>query len=318
MATLPQWQPEFFHWLLFSCVLLAERLVPAPRLAHPFKIFRRLAQAMARKVHKPDATRSQQRIAGLMACLTLALPWLAIAALLYWISDSDWLFSAFILYFCVHSQSAQGDLKATQQALKQGQKHLARELTQRHVARDVNALSAIGIHKASMEWYSRFLVHGWLATLMWFAIAGPIAALAYRGLYEIAMAWPVIQRHGRDFGFAANWLMRGFAWPAVTLVWLILGLRQLLGGNILPWRFSTQPFMHLHDGRIWRAIAHRLQLTLGGPLMIDGIKQQRPRFNMGAEPDTADMQRFVKLSYKLQLASWLILSPLFLIGIVSP
>lgn len=318
MATLPQWQPEFYHWLLFTCVLLAERLIPAPRFAHPLVIFRRLALAMARKVHKPDSTRSQQRISGLMACLTLLLPWLAIAALLYWMSGSDWLLSAFILFFCIHSQSARRDFKAAQQALRQGQKQLARELTQRHVARNVTNLSTLGIHKASIEWYSRFLLHGWLATLIWFAIAGPIAAFAYRGIYEIAMAWPVIRHQWRDFGFAANWLMRGFAWPAITLTWLLLGLRQLLGGKTLPWRFTSQPFMHVNDGRVWRALAHRLHITLGGPVMLDGHKHQRPRFAMGDEPGTADVQRFIQLSYKLQLASWLILSPLFLIGLVSP
>ena len=318
MATLPQWQPEFYYWLLISAVILAERFIPAPRLSHPLMIWRRIALAMAHKVHKLSHSRSQQRISGLMAALTLLAPWLVIAALLYWISDLDWLFSALMLFFCLHSHSALRDIRNTQQALAQGQKHLARELVQRHLARDAATLSPLGIHKASIESHSRLLVHGWLATLLWFVIAGPVAALAYRGLYEIAQAWPVARRQWRDFGFAANWLMRGLAWPAVMLAWGVLALRQLLGGKILPYRFAAQPFMHSNDGRLWRAVAHRLQISLGGPIMLDGIKQQRPRFLMGAEASAIDIRRCLQLGYKLQVACWLILSPLFLIGIVSP
>lgn len=318
MATLPQWQPEFYFWLLISCVILTERFIPAPRLSHPLMIWRRLALAMAHKVHKPDHPRSQQRISGLMAALTLLAPWLAIAALLYWMSDLDWLFSALVLFFCLHSHSALRDIRNTQQALALGQKQLARELLQRHLARDTAKLSPLGVHKASIECHSRLLVHGWLATLLWFIIAGPVAALAYRGLYEIALAWPVARRQWRDFGFAANWLMRGFAWPAVAFAWFVLALRHLLSGKILPWRFAAQPFMHSNDGRLWRGIAHRLQISLGGPVLLDGIKQQRPRFAMAAEATATDVSRSLKLGYKLQLACWLILSPLFLIGIVSP
>lgn len=317
MATLPQWPPEFYYWLLISCVIIAEHWLPAPRLTHPWMVWRQLAQAMARKVHKPSHARSQQRISGLMALLSLLSPWLVIAALLYWISELDWLFSAFVLFFCLHSHSALRDIKATQQALAQGQKQLARELVQRHLGRDADKLSEVGIHKASIEAYSRILIQGWLATLLWFVIAGPIAAIAYRGLYEIALAWPVIRRQWQDFGFAANWLMRGFAWPAVLLAWLLLALRELLGGKILPWRFTTQPYMHVNDGRVWRAYAQRLRLSLGGAIMLAGVKQQRPHFAMGAQPEANDVARCLHLSCKLQLACWLVLSPLFLIGILS-
>lgn len=317
MDTLPQWQPEFYYWLLISCVIIAEHWLPAPRQAHPWMVWRRLAQAMARKVHNPSHARSQQRISGLMALLSLLLPWLVIAALLYWISELDWLFSAFVLFFCLHSHSALRDIKASQQALAQGQKQLARELVQRHLSRDAAKLSELGVHKASIEAYSRLLVHGWLASLLWFVICGPIAAIAYRGLYEIASTWPVIRRPWQDFGFAANWLMRGLAWPAVLLAWLLLALRALLGGKILPWRMASQPYMHANDGRVWRAYAQRLNISLGGPIMLRGLKQQRPQFMMGAQPIAKDVTRSLRLSSKLQLACWLLLSPLCLIAILS-
>lgn len=316
MANLPQWQPEFYLWLLYTLILIAERILPVPRLSHPFFIFRQLASGMARKVHKAHHSRSQQRISGLMAVITLTSPWLIIAALLLWMSDLDFVLHALILFLCLFSQQAALQFKRIQNALQSGQKQLARELAQRYLSRDTHQLSALGIQKASIEWYSRFVIQGWLATLLWFALAGPLGAIAYRCLYELAQAWPVQRKQWHDFGFAANYLMRSFAWPASFLAYLVLALRQLLGGNILPWRMAPQPYLHVQDGRLWRAFASKLRCALGGPIYLDQVKRQRPRFSYGDEPNLSTMAEAGRLTLKFQLTCWLILSPLFLIGIL--
>lgn len=292
--------------------------MPLPRTAHPLFALRQLARGMALKVHKPDNTRSQQRISGLMACLTLISPWLAIAAILYWLSEPHYLFAAVVLYISLHSHTAYADFYRIQRGLHARQKHLARETCQRYVARDTATLSAFGIQKASIEWFTRHIILGWLATLFWFAVAGPIAALLYRALYELANAWPVMQSRWRDFGFAANWLMRGFAWPALAFAWFIFALRHLLNGKVLPWRFSSQPFMHKQDGCLWRSVAMRLQIALGGPILLNGRKQQRPRLNHAANVvDEKSMLACAALMTRLQISVWLILSPFFLVGLFN-
>lgn len=316
MANLLQWQPEVYQWLAFSLILLAERLIPVPHHSHPWQLLRLLAQGMARKVHSPTHSRSQQRISGLMATLTLLAPWLAIVAILLWISDLDWVLSALCLYIAISSRQQRISFGRICDATQQQHKQLARELLQPHVSRDTASLSEVGIRKANLEWYSRFVIQGWLATLFWFIALGPIAALAYRGLYELANAWPVMRKSWHDFGFAANWLSRRLAAPANLICYLLLAARHLLGGNILPWRITQQPFMHAADGRIWRAAASQLKVSLGGPIMLEGGKRQRPRFIFGDDPVHHDLIRARRLLNKLQLATWLIASPLFLIGIV--
>lgn len=317
MATLPQWQPEFYYWLLLTFVVVLERFLPLPRSAHPFFLLHQLAAGMARKVHRPGNSRSQQRISGLMATLSLTLPWLAIAAVVYWIAELDWLFEALVLLLCLHSGRAFSDYRQVQQALAKGQKQLARERLAHYLARDLTPLSELGLRKAAMEYLSRQLMLGWLATLCWFIIGGPLAALAYRMLFELSQAWPVMQKRWRDFGFAVNWLMRGFAWPASVLLWLLLAVRSLLGGNILPWRFAPQSHMHKQDGRLWRALAVRLQCTMGGAIKLDDLRQHRPRFTPGPEPEPHHSKRLPGILTRCQWMVWMLLSPLFLIGLLA-
>lgn len=316
MANLLQWQPEVYQWLVFSLILLAERFIPVPHHSHPWQLLRLLAQGMARKVYSLSHSRSQQRISGLMATLTLLVPWLVIVAVLLWISDLDWVLSALCLYIAISSRQQRIASSRITDAIQQRHKQLARELLQSQVTRDTAPLSEIGLRKANLEWYSRFIIQGWLATLLWFIILGPVAALAYRGLYELAMAWPIMRKSWHDFGFAASWLSRRLAAPANLIGYLILAARHLLGGNILPWRITQQPFMHAADGRIWRAMASQLKVSLGGPIILEGEKRQRPRFTFGHEPTHQDLIRGRRLLNRLQLATWLIASPLFLIGIV--
>lgn len=318
MATMPLWPPEVLNWLLFSLVLVAERLLPLPRHLHPLHGFRALARGMAAKVHPSlQRSRSQQRISGLLATLLLTLPWLTIAALLYWLSQLNWLFAALLLFFSLCSNAPARDYQRIRHAHQRQQKQLARERLQPLVARQTHTLSAVGIAKVAIEWYSRTLTIGWLGVLLWFVIAGPIAALAYRLLVELAASWPVTRRHWRDFGAFSNALAQLASWPAYTLQWLLFAVRSLLGGKVLPWSFATQPWITATDGRLWRGVAMRLQCRLGGPVILDGHKRQRPRFQFGAEPQPHHLQRAAHVLLLAQIAWWLIVSPLFLIGVIS-
>ena len=315
MVTLPQWPPEFFLWLLFSGVLVGERLLPTPSHSHPFKLSH-LARAMARKVHRSSHTRSQQRISGLMATLSLLVPGLLVVAMVFWMSEQGWVLSALCLYLSVASRQHHRAYQAIAAAMSQNRLADARVLLQAHVSRDTSQLSAVGVYKANLEWYSRFIVYAWFASVFWFAVLGPLAALAYRGLYQLAQTWPVMDRRWHDFGFAANWLVRRLASPALLLSYLIFAAWQLGQGKVLPWRFAPQPFMHIQDGRLWRALANQLNISLGGPIMLAGAKRQRPRFNFGPEPGALTQTTGQAFMTRLQCLLWLLVSPLFFIGLV--
>lgn len=315
MVTLPQWPPELYLWLLYSLVLLGERVVPTPPHNHPLQLTT-LARAMAHKVHSPSHTRSQQRISGLMATLTLLGPGLLIVALIFWISDQAWILSALCLYLSAASRRQYRAYQAISAALRDNQLAAARTLLQAHVSRDTSQLSAIGVSKANLEWYSRFIIQAWVASIFWFALLGPLAALAYRGLYELAQAWPVMRKRWHDFGFAANWLLRRLAGPSILLSYLVFAAWQLSKGKVLPWRFVQQPFMHVQDGRLWRALASQMTICLGGPIMLEGDKRQRPRFNYGSEPGAYTLAAGQLQITRLQCLLWLMLSPLFLISLV--
>lgn len=316
MASLLQWPPELYLWLLYSLILGAERALPTPTDNHPLQLLQMLARAMARKVNQPGHSRSQQRISGLMAALTLLSPWLVMLALLYWISDIDWVLSALVLYISVTSRAQSRTYQHINTLIQQADTQQARARLQPLVARETASLSALGLRKANLEWYTRFIVQGWLATLVWFCLLGPLAALAYRGLYELATAWPCMHKRSHDFGYAVNWLTRRLAWPASLLVYLLLAARELLTGKLLPWRFTHQPFMHAQDGRLWRAVASRLQTALGGPIMLEGEKRQRPRFIYGPEPSQTTLSRGQRLMNALQWTAWLSLSSLYLIRLI--
>lgn len=318
MATVPQWPPEVFHWLLFTLVVLIERYLPLPANIHPATAWRTLATAMAAKVHRPARSRSQQRIAGLMATLTLTLPWLAIAALLLWMAELNWLFSALVLYLCLGSQPAIALFSQVNASLLRGQKQLAREQIQPLLQRDCATLSTVGIRKALAEGSSRRLVQLWLAPLFWFILGGPLAALAYRMLYELTQAWPVMRRHWHDFGYAANALQRSLAWPAIVIGWSVLGVYQLLRGKVLPWQVAPQPFLHRQDAIWWRALAIIAGIRLSGPVKLDQQRCQRPHFNYAPdEPQATDLKRLHRYLLQWQIAIWLILSVLFLTGLTD-
>lgn len=311
-----EWQTEIFYWLLFTLVLGAERYLPLPAHFHPATALHTLAVAMAAKVHRPARSRSQQRIAGLMAVLTLLAPWLVIAALLLWMTELKWLFNALVLYLCLGSTRAASC--RIELALQQGQKQLAREHLQPFVQRDCQTLSATGIRKANAEASSRRLLMLWLAPLFWFFVGGPLAALAYRMLYDLATAWPVMRSKWQDFGLAASELIRSLAWPAVFIGWVILFSHRLLRGRILPWSSPENPYLHRQDAIWWRALAANLQIRLSGTVILNGKRCSRPCFNYSPHELTAeDMRHFQNYLRNWQLVIWLLCSLILLTGLVE-
>ncbi|RUO26481.1 hypothetical protein CWE09_07170 [Aliidiomarina minuta] len=312
------WQPDVLHWLLFSLVIWGERLLPLPFYLHPLSIFHSLAMRMAKRVHPSCArSRTQQRISGLMAPMVLITPWLVIAALIYWLSPSDWLFAALLLFISLRTHSAIRDHTSIQQALELQQKQLAREFLQPYVARDSKPLSLLGIRKASIEWLPRYWVESWLGVIFWFLLAGPVVALGYRMLIDLQRAWPASQQHWRDFAAPVAAFAQIASWPAFFLYWLLLALRQLLSGKVLPWSFTAQRWITAPEGRLLRALSMRLKCRLGGPVFLDGIKRQRPRFQYGNEPENKELQATRRLLLHSQITCWLLLSPLFLLGFSS-
>lgn len=312
------WQPDVLHWLLFSLVIWGERLLPLPYYLHPLSIFHTLAMRMSKRVHPSlKRSRTQQRISGLLAPLVLITPWLTIATLIYWLSPSDWLFAALLLFISLRTQTAIRDHNRIQQAAERQQKQLARELLQPYVARDTQPLSLLGIRKTSVEWLPRYWVQNWLGVIFWFLLAGPVVALGYRMLIELHLAWPVKQKHWQDFAAPVAAFAQLASWPGYFIFWFLLALRQLLSGKVLPWKFTAQRWITAPEGRLLRALSMRLQCRLGGPVFLDGIKRQRPRFQYGDEPENKAFQATRRLLLHCQIACWLLLSPLFLLGLSS-
>ncbi|WP_341503203.1 cobalamin biosynthesis protein [Gallaecimonas sp. GXIMD4217] len=268
---------------------LAALLLP---LTPPWQVWRQLAEGLAAKVNRPNRSPYQRRLAGILAWALLWLPFSALVWLLGALAQLDWLLGAFWLYLAL-SDGRQAGLRALVQALAGGQHQYAKTLLAGQLKRDTDRLSPLGLAKAGIHWQLRLLSDQLLLVTI-AVLVDPALALVLRLALELGEAWHPARPGLGPFGNLAATLaaaLRQLATPLVQL-WLVLPLSPgALAGPGRPWLLA--------------ATGRALDCELGGPVLLAGRRQFRPRVGGRAAPSGQHLVRLNRMA-ALSLPLWLL------------
>lgn len=276
------WTPVLTSSLLLSIVIVTgvmclESLWHWPAKFHPLTFFRFIAIRMEKRVNRAEKSSPQQnRIAGSLGLLILILPFAICIQLFLSLVHFRWFFDALVLLLAISFHQDFRQYKRVRRTVEVEQKHLAKGGLNALVLRSTDTLSPLGCAKAAMESIVLRFYYQVVSTLFWFLIAGPVAALCVRLIYECRQMWnPKLQRT-RFFGAPANALFTLLSALPIYIASLIIGLfyRPL---STLPVWFNQ--LTQSGRQRILSLSAKAIEAELGGPVIYENQKHRLTRFN---------------------------------------
>lgn len=288
--------------ILLFAVLLICRFTPLRYSADFYRYFRFYCARLADKVNKPERTNKQQFIAGIIALVVTLVPLAVILYLFEDLVEIPWIWHAILLWLAVGWHQVRYQSLEIADALKRGQKQLAREKLAPWVLRQTDRLSPVGLVKATIEMHSVKAQQQLFAVIFYYLVAGPLAALIYRLILEMHYSWnPKLERF-RFFGACATALTNLFQWLPCRIV-TILMLLILSGKHFsLFCRLLSKDFFSAKSALLVHCHALSLGVQLSSPAMYQGIKLRKPVFNdKGRPPEIQDIRKSVDVLEQIQI-----------------
>lgn len=312
MTQFPLPSPLTLNLIIALCILLLDRVWHIPARVHPLTLYRMLVKNLAQKVCPGNsAPVSQHYISGTLGILVLTIPFLIVLAFVLSLAEFGWFFDSLILFCCLNFYAVRRQYKLIIQALSSNKKLLARERLAQLVARQTESLSDIGIAKAAIESYLLRFIQQSLGVILWFLIAGPLAALSYRLLLEFRWQWHRKNPRFRWFGQPAFWLSQILLIPPYCLGILLSVLASSPPGSVKGILKAPQRDL---TSLVLAAFGGGLAFQLGGPAYYNGTKYRVQR--VGGER----LVRFSDMTYTLRAinrATWLMIIFLTFLMIIS-
>jgi adenosylcobinamide-phosphate synthase len=192
--------------------------------------------------------------------------------------------------------------------LDRGDTAAARRLLRSLCGRDPSVLDGSGLTRAALESVAENTSDAQVAPLLWVAVGGVPALLAYRAVNTLdAMIGHHSPRYAR-FGWAAAQLDDAVNYVAarVTAALTVLAA-PLVGGSpraaVRAWRRDAARHPSPNAGVVEAAFAGALGVRLGGPTQYHHELQIRPTLGDGRPPSVADLRRAVLLSRAVQTSA---------------
>lgn len=280
----------FQSLIIVTLVVAIERFIPWPVHYHPLTLFRLIATNLARKVN-PSKPRSalQRRISGTLAVIVLLMPMLIIVAISLFIAQYPLFFDAFMLLIAIQFQPVVKHYQKVAKAIKGQQKSLARQYLNQIVLRDTASLSPMGMGKAAIESLTLRFLFQQFSIILWYLLAGGLAALTIRLFYELSQCWNIKLRINREFGQPIASLCNTLFFIPTFLFWILFAL---LSGVLSTLRAIKQrPARLVFNQYSKLIIAGAMQYQLGGPAFYDAKKVRYPKLGAFREVRFGDMAR---------------------------
>ena len=192
--------------------------------------------------------------------------------------------------------------------LEAGDVSAARHLLPSLCGRDPAVLDEAGLTRAALESVAENTSDAQVAPLMWAAIGGVPAVLAYRGANTLdAMIGNRSPRYARfgwaaaRFDDAANFLAARATALLVTVCAPVVGGSP--AGAVRAWRRDAARHPSPNAGVVEAAFAGALGVRLGGPTQYAHQLEIRPTLGDGPPPRVSDLGRAVRLSRAVQLVA---------------
>jgi adenosylcobinamide-phosphate synthase len=199
----------------------------------------------------------------------------------------------------------------------------ARRLLPSLCGRDPSVLDAAGLARAALESVAENTSDAQVAPILWGAVGGVPAILVYRGANTLdAMIGHRTPRYHRfgwaaaRFDDAANFL------PARATAVMVMVCAPLVRGSPAgawrAWRRDAARHPSPNAGVVEAAFAGALGVRLGGPTQYAHELEIRPTLGDGPPPQIADLNRAVRLSRAVQVATAIVAVVLSAVGRSGP
>ncbi|WP_425489065.1 cobalamin biosynthesis protein [Mycobacterium vicinigordonae] len=189
----------------------------------------------------------------------------------------------------------------------------ARRLLPSLCGRDPAVLDETGLNRAALESVAENTSDAEVAPLLWAAIGGAPAVLAYRAVNTLDAMVGYRSPRYLKFGWAAARLddLVNFTGARFAAL-LVVGCAPLVGGSALgattAWRRDAARHPSPNAGVVEAAFAGALGVRLGGPTQYRHELQIRPTLGAGRQPTVNDLRRAVRLSRAVQGAAVLVVA----------
>ncbi|QJR80105.1 adenosylcobinamide-phosphate synthase [Alteromonas pelagimontana] len=261
--------------LILLAVTAVDGIWRWPLSSHPLTLLRHLAEGMATKVRPSSQDgRTQHRISGALGAGVLIVPFVVLIAMLVYMAEYPVFFEAIIIASIIDFGHIRWRYQRVVTALGQQKKLLARDMLSHIVARDCHALSEIGIAKAAIESLLLRFHYQYCGVIIWFILAGPVAALTYRMILLFAWQW-----HWRRPGFLYFVQpVRNLAKVAAFLPLCFSAFLLMLVTNpSTAWRAAKRSPAKDTTSVLLALFGGGMGIRLGGPVMYHGSKYRYPR-----------------------------------------
>lgn len=292
--------------------LALQWLLPIPSQLHPLQIWRQLALALANKVNKPSDAPQQKRLSGLLSWSLLWLTVLIVLICLYQLVWIDTAFHLLLLWIALDWRNMRKFSKQFVRAYSREDKLQCRVLLGTRLNRHTDNLSLLGLGKAGAETlligYGRLVV----GVLFWYALAGGIGAILYRLAVELSRCWSPSRQQYRHFGQSATTALAILDIVPLRLFALLLTIGHNGKIALRGLRQQGEKWQLPGPGWLLTATGHKLSLSLGGPVIYDQIKMERPKLGGKIAPAALHLSQIDRLANQ-RLWMWVTAQSLLLL-----
>jgi len=286
-------------FILLAAIMIA-RLPLYPSRFHPMQLLNLLFSAIAHKVNNAQRSNQQQYLAGYLAMLIMLGFILIIAAVIEFIVIEPILFE-FVLLLCLLQWEK---IKLPEIDLANLEKQTIISQIQPRTLRDLDQLSLLGLHKASIENLCLRNSYQWFSVIFWYISAGIWAAIIYRVIQVMAHNWNTKLAVNHHFGRPAASLLQWLATPAHLLLGCTLRGLQRATSPFSNLKQQAKQWHHFSSGFLLSSFAYSLAIQLGGPRKYQGIMHRFSQLGHTEPAQRGDIQR-AQQKLNLALLVWL-------------
>ncbi len=281
-------------FILLAAILIA-RLPLCPPRFHPTQLLNLFFSAIADKVNNAQRSHQQQYIAGNLALITMLGFILIIAAIIQFIVIDPILFELVLLLCLLQWEK----INLPEVNLGNLEKQTIISQIQPRTLRDLDQLSLLGLHKASIENLCLRNSYQWFAVIFWYISVGIWAAIIYRAIQLMAHSWNTKLPVNHQFGRPAASLLQLLASPAHLILACTLRCLQRATSPLSNLNQQAKQWHHFSTGFLLSSFAYSLAIQLGGPRKYQGSMQ---RFSQLGHTQPAQRDDIKRAQQKLTLA----------------
>ncbi|KXO14039.1 Adenosylcobinamide-phosphate synthase [Moritella sp. JT01] len=281
-------------FILLTAILIA-RLPLCPPRFHPTQLLNLFFSAIADKVNNAQRSQQQQYIAGNLALITMLGFILMITAVIQFIVIEPILFE-FVLLLCLLQWEK---INLPKVNLGNLEKKTIISQIQPRTLRDLDQLSLLGVHKASIENLCLRNSYQWFTVIFWYISVGIWAAIIYRAIQLMAHNWNSKLPVNHQFGRPAAALLQLLASPAHLILACTLRSLQRATSPLSNLNQQAKQWHHFSTGFLLSSFAYSLAIQLGGPRKYQGSMR---RFSQLGHTQPAQRDDIKRAQQKLTLA----------------